>query len=376
MLDPVAVYQLLRGMGVAFFTGVPDSLLKNFCAFLSDQVSDEEHVTAANEGGAVGLAAGHYLSTGRPALVYLQNSGQGNAVNPLLSICDPEIYGIPMVLLVGWRGEPGRPDEPQHVKQGRVMNAVFDAMEIPHEVLDTDPGKVEDQLRRMLDIAISRKQPVALTVRKGTFSQYEGAVSKGAKELMRREAAIEAVLESLPPTSAVVSTTGHISRELFSCRKRRGNGLYGDFMMVGGMGHASQVAMGIAKAQPGRPVFCFDGDGAALMHMGGMALVGQSGCANLKHIVFNNGAHGSVGGQPTLGFSVDFCEIARGCGYHDVGSAHSLKLLGDLTRYLIAADGPAFLEVKVSTQARSDLERPDRSPSENVRSVMEFLRAT
>ena len=373
MLKCESFYRLLQYEGIGFFTGVPDSLLKYFCAYLSDHTGHSEHVIAANEGGAVALAAGHYLATGNPAMVYLQNSGQGNAVNPLMSLCDPEVYGIPMLLLVGWRGEPGVQDEPQHRKQGRVATALFDAMEIPHEILSSNSDVAGEQLGRMLELSIAQKQPVALVVRKETFDAYDRQASSCSAKLPRREEAIDFLVDRLPQHSVVVATTGHISRELYASRKRRKEGHEQDFLMVGGMGHASQVALGIALAQPERPVYCFDGDGAALMHMGGLALVGQSTCSNLRHVLFNNGAHGSVGGQPTVGLAVDLCGVARSCGYGSVTRAldqHELDVAG---RNLVSAQGPAFLEVQVSLDFRPDLERPNTTPEQNKRCLMGFL---
>lgn len=375
MLDCGFFYRTLRGNGIGFFAGVPDSLLKHFCACLSDLTLPEEHVIAANEGGAVGLAAGHYLATGKPALVYLQNSGQGNAVNPLLSVCDPEVYGIPMLLVMGWRGEPGTHDEPQHGKQGRVMKGLFEAMEIPFEVLSSKEGLVGPQVEHLIEKSLKERRPVALVVKKGTFAQYS-APPVQSPHLLLRETAIETLAGLLPADAVVVATTGHISRELYAYRERHGEGHERDFLMVGGMGHASQVALGVALAQPDRPVFCFDGDGATLMHMGGLALVGQSACRNLKHVVFNNGAHGSVGGQPTVGFAVGFREIAYACGYSCAFSADDLGSLIRAGKELVAEPGPGFLEVRVSADARPDLERPATSPAENKRYLMGFINAS
>ena len=374
MLDCAFFCQLLRDKGVSFFTGVPDSLLKSFCAFLSDHIESSEHVIAANEGGAIGLAVGHYLATGRPALVYMQNSGQGNAINPLLSICDPQVCGIPMLLLVGWRGEPGTKDEPQHVKQGQVTTSLFDAMHVPYDILSSEPELAAAQVEVMFRKSLEGSCPVALVVKKGIFSKYEALGGEGA-DLLVREHVVELLLHSLPSEAIVVATTGHISREVYACRKRAGQSHDRDFLMVGGMGHASQVALGLALAQHDRPVFCFDGDGASIMHMGGMALVGQSGCRNLKHIVFNNGAHGSVGGQPTLGFQVKLDHIALGCGYVQVRSVDTAEELASAGKELASCPGPAFLEIRVSVAARADLERPAPRPLENKKSVMEFLNA-
>ena len=337
------------------FVGVPDSLLKSFCAYVTDNCG-RGHVIAANEGGAVGLASGHYLATGRIALVYMQNSGQGNAVNPLASLADPDVYSIPMVLLVGWRGEPGVKDEPQHVKQGRVTVPLFEMLGIPAEVLPDDEFAALEVTRRMVGLAKSECRPVALIVRKGFFAEYKLQDWRPDIAVLPREQAIEEVLKSLPDDAVVVSTTGMISREVYETRERLGQDHSRDFLTVGSMGHASMIALGIAKAQPSRRVYCLDGDGSSIMHMGNMAIVGQSGCANLAHIVFNNAAHDSVGGQPTVGDAIDLPAIAAACGYNRPGS-------------------PTFREIKVAKGARKDLGRPKEPPQVNKMLYMKTLAA-
>jgi len=351
----------LTASGVDFFCGVPDSLLKNFCAYITDQCG-EKHVITANEGGAVALASGHYLATGKPALVYMQNSGQGNAVNPLASLADPDVYSIPMLLLVGWRGEPGVHDEPQHVKQGKITVSLFETMGIPTYVLADD---WTSQVSAACKQAMDEKRPVALIVRKGLFADYKLQNKKPDIADLPREKAIEQLLETLPPDAVIVSTTGMISRELYETRERRGEGHGRDFLTVGSMGHASQIALGIAMAQPKRPVICLDGDGASIMQLGNMAIVGQSGCANLTHIVLNNAAHDSVGGQPTVGGAIDLPAIASACGYEVVekvgGESRSTK------------DRPLFVEIKVAKGARKDLGRPKEPPQVNKALFMETL---
>lgn len=345
--------ECLQRCGVCFFTGVPDSLLKNFCAYVTDNCGTS-HVIAANEGGAVGLAAGHYLATGTPALVYMQNSGQGNAVNPLASLADPDVYSIPMVLLVGWRGEPGIKDEPQHVKQGKVTVSLFETLGIPVEILPDDEPSALELTRTMVERAKAESRPVALIVRRGLFAEYKLQNNKPDIAVLPREQAIEQVLKSLPEGAVVVSTTGMISREVYETRERLGQDHSRDFLTVGSMGHAIMIAMGIAKAQPNRKVFCLDGDGASIMQMGNMAIAGQSGCGNLTHIVFNNAAHDSVGGQPTVGGAIGLTMIAEACGYNREGS-------------------PTFREIMVAKGARKDLGRPKEPPQVNKKLYMETL---
>ena len=353
MISVEAFVESLNLLGVDFFTGVPDSLLKSFCAYVTDHCHGS-HVIAANEGGAVGLAAGHYLATGKPALVYMQNSGQGNAVNPLCSLADPDVYSIPMVLLVGWRGEPGVKDEPQHVKQGKVTVALFETLGIPTEVLDDDETAALEQARRLVGRAKAESRPVALIVRRNLFEEYRLQNKEADIAVQRREDAIEAILKGLPEGAVVVSTTGMISREVYETRERLGQGHGRDFLTVGSMGHAIMIALGIAKAQPLRKVFCIDGDGASIMHLGNMAIAGQSGCGNLVHIVLNNSAHDSVGGQPTVGGRIGLSAIAASCGYNREGS-------------------PAFMEIRVAKGARKDLGRPKEPPQANKALYMKTL---
>ena len=362
MIEVPKFVSALREGGVGFFCGVPDSLLKSFCAYVTDTCGDR-HVIAANEGGAVGLAAGHYLATGEPALVYMQNSGQGNAVNPLVSLADPDVYSIPAVLLVGWRGMPGVHDEPQHVKQGKITLSLMETLGVPTEVLPDTTAKACALAKRMAKRSVRESRPVALVAKKGAFGEYvlKTRLPDIAKTV--REKAIEKVLSSLPANAVVVSTTGMISREVYETRERMacrpGAAVHArDFLTVGSMGHASMIALGIAKARPDRPVFCLDGDGASIMQMGNMAIVGRSGCGNLVHIVFNNAAHDSVGGQPTVGGAINLKAIAKACGYATGG---------------METGAPRFVEIKVAKGARSDLGRPKEPPQANKKLFMDEL---
>lgn len=372
MLNPDEYLRALNDAGVNFFAGVPDSLLKDFCACVTKTMATRDHVIAANEGAAVGLAIGHYIGTGSIPLVYLQNSGLGNIVNPLLSLASPEVYGIPILLMLGWRGEPGVNDEPQHVHQGRVMFPMLESMNIPTVVLSDDNLKAEMQTKVAIEQAREKKSPVAIVVRKNTFSNFDGP-QFGTHHSMSREEAIIAAAESLEDNAAVICTTGMQSRELFEFRARNNAGHHRDFLTVGGMGHALQIALGLAMAQPHRPIYCFDGDGAALMHMGSMAITGQTRAKNLTHLVFNNGVHGSVGGQPTVGFSIDMPKIATGCGYT---RAQRVTTKSDLQAAIVSSrgtDGSTFIEAQVRPGNRTDIGRPTSTPGENKAAMMKFL---
>ena len=330
---------------------------------------------AANEGGAVALAAGRYLATGRPALVYMQNSGQGNAVNPLLSLADPEIFGIPLVLLVGWRGEPGTRDEPQHVKQGKVTLDLFRVLGVPHAVLPDDAEGARACVDRAVSTACASSGPFAIVVRAGTFGPYVRRNEDSTAYELDREGALKLVLRALEASTVMVGTTGKLSRELFELRERAGAPHRGDFRTVGSMGHASQIALGLALARPDRRVCCLDGDGAVIMHMGALAIIGTEKPANLTHIVFNNGAHDSVGGQPTAAFEIDLTAIAKACGYRTALVARTTGEILAALETVKKADGPALLEIRVNAGARADLGRPSASPADNKAELMEYLRA-
>ncbi|NLX46613.1 MAG: phosphonopyruvate decarboxylase [Euryarchaeota archaeon] len=372
MIDPEHLFHVLGENGMVRFTGVPDSLLKDLCAYITDNVPAGAHVIAANEGNAIGLAAGWYLGTGAPAMVYMQNSGLGNAINPLASLSDPEVYGIPMLLVIGWRGEPGKKDEPQHVKQGRITPALLEAMEIPFKVLgpEADPAATVASLCAEMRV---RSGPVALIVREGTFSPYKLKAAPVRSFQMDREGAIVKVAERLRCEDVVVSTTGKASRELCECRLRSGKGSECDFLTVGSMGHASSIAMGLAGARPERKVLCFDGDGAFIMHMGALAVIGQQAPENLVHLVFNNGSHDSVGGQPTAGLGMDMPAIARACGYRSAVSVSTDEELEKAVDLALREAGPSFIEVKVNGGARKDLGRPRTGPRENREALMANL---
>lgn len=363
----------LAALGLDFYAGVPDSLLKPLCFYLADHGGDN-HVVAANEGGAVALACGYHLATGKLPLVYLQNSGQGNTVNSLLSLADPEVYSIPLLMLIGWRGEPGTKDEPQHVKQGKVTLALLEAMDVPYRVLETGPDTARRSLTELVTIATAEQRPVALMIRKDTFEPYKATGGQAAPEFeMTREHAIGAVIEALDENDAVISTTGKISRELYEHRDRTGLGHQRDFLTVGAMGHASQIAMGIALAQPDRQVICLDGDGAMLMHMGAAAIVGAAKLANFKHVILNNGVHDSVGGMATAGLRVSFTEIVKGCGYTEGWRVERRDDMSKKLAQLRSARGPAMLEIMVRQGARSDLGRPQTTPIENKTAFKKFL---
>ena len=376
MIRPEFFIEKLRENGIDCFAGVPDSLLKNICAYITDHCDARHNIIAANEGAAVGIAAGHYLATGQAACVYMQNSGEGNIINPLASLTDPEVYNIPVLLLIGWRGRPGVHDEPQHVKQGKVTTGLLNVMGVNYEVLSKDEEKAEKQISKAVK-ALNTKEVFALVIEKDTFEDYRLQNVEKNDLSMSREEAIQTVAAALGEKDVIVSTTGMISRELFEYRTAMLQGHERDFLTVGSMGHASQIALGIAMAQPERRVWCFDGDGAAIMHMGSMAIVGSKAPKNYIHVVFNNGAHDSVGGQPTVGLNIDLPAIARAVGYKHVVSVDNKSDLENqlsiINSQLSISGGPILLEIRVKRGNRKDLGRPTTTPIQNKEALMSFL---
>ena len=373
MLSPKFFIDTLRQHGIDFFAGVPDSLLKSVCAYITDNFNDKHNIITANEGGAVALAAGYHLATGKTGCVYMQNSGEGNAVNPLASLTDKDVYHIPLLLIIGWRGKPGVHDEPQHKKQGKITLELLDVLGISNEVLSKDEEEAEKQIDKAINSINTTGEAYALIVEKDTFETYTLQNKKEDEYTMTREEAIQTVAANISQDAVIVSTTGMISRELFEYRAAMGQGHDHDFLTVGSMGHASMIALGIALQHPERQVFCFDGDGAAIMHLGNMAIVGSKSPSNYVHIIFNNGAHDSVGGQPTVGHEIDLVEIANAMQYKHTCSVKSIEALTEALKNL-KTDGPQLIEVKVRKGNRSDLGRPTTTPIENKTALMNYLK--
>jgi len=371
MLKPALFYKLLEEEGVEFMLGVPDSLLKYFGSYAFDQGHD---LITANEGTALAIASGYHLASGKIPLVYLQNSGFGNLLNPLTSLVDQNVYSIPVLIMVGWRGQPGKQDEPQHIKQGKTQEAQINALGLPYSILSSDEEKARSQISEAFKGMRKRSIPHVLLVPPGTFEKYELQKTSETKELpLRREEVLEFFVQKFNETDVIVSTTGKTSRELFELREKYGQGHYQDFLTVGSMGHASQIALGIAIEQPKRSVFCIDGDGAMIMHMGGMATIGEQGPKNYRHILINNGAHESVGGQPTAGFHIDFCKIAEGCGYEKTFRVDDISSLEETFEAFMLSKGPVLLEVMTQIGSRSDLGRPTVNTIDNKKDLMNFL---
>ncbi|MCJ7801535.1 MAG: phosphonopyruvate decarboxylase [Candidatus Marinimicrobia bacterium] len=373
-IQPLQFFRLLADKKVDFFTGVPDSLLKQLCLCIDANVSSDKHIIAANEGNAIALATGYHLGTGKMALVYMQNSGIGNAINPLLSLADPEVYSIPMLILIGWRGEPGVKDEPQHIKQGKVQLDLLDSINLQHDIISAEDTEWNQKITKGIDVAISENRPYAIVVKKGTFEKYSVIEAEVQSELMAREEALEILLKHIPNDAVIVATTGKTSREIFEIREKNKEPHFKDFLTVGSMGHCSSIALGIALAQPERKVICIDGDGAFLMHMGSLAAIGKSQPKNLYHILMNNYVHESVGGQKTAIDSIDVQGIVKSANYKNIIGIDTLENLSRNISGFLENDGPSFLEIKLKPGSRTELGRPTIKPIDNKRNLIEFLK--
>lgn len=352
-MDSKAFLGALRAEKVTFFVGVPDSYLHGFCSELACECGSGDNVIAANEGNAVAIAVGHYLTTGETPLVYLQNSGLGNAVNPLASLACGGMLGIPMILLVGWRGDPWHSDHAQHALQGRITPSMLGELGIPYQILgDGDPSGYAGWAAGE---AARRSAPVALLAPKGMLSGVKVPHVDGSYPLSREEA-IGAVLDAAPSDAFFSATTGRAARELFHLREARGEGHEHDYLNVGSMGHASSVALGMALAAPERAFVCLDGDAAAIMHLGALTMASKLDTPNFLHVVLNNGSHESVGGQPSAGWRVDLTGIAAACGYATVrGPVSEAHEITSAVRSLIASPRAGFLDIRIHSGIRSDL---------------------
>ena len=372
-IKPTDFYDQLASHGVDFFSGVPDSLLKEFCLCIDDRIPRDKHIITANEGNAVALATGYYLAQKSLPLVYMQNSGLGNAVNPLLSLCDPDVYSIPMLVMIGWRGEPGVKDEPQHAKQGKVQLKLLESMDIPYKIISKDDDQFVMKISSAVETAKKESRPAVLLIKKGTFEKYSKGIKKFDDQRMKREETLEIILENLDDNTIVVSTTGKTSREIFEIREKNGQSHQQDFLTVGSMGHCSSIALGIALSKPEREVVCIDGDGAMLMHLGSLTSIASLKPKNFRHILMNNEVHESVGGQDTAAKNIDLSAIVGAMGPSKMFKAETTaELKTNITDFMTCV-GPSFLEVRIRPGSREDLGRPTIKPVNNKKNFMRFL---
>ena len=369
------VESLVRIIGSDFYTGVPDSQLKALCNYLMATygIDPKHHVIAANEGNCTALAAGYHLATGKVPVVYMQNSGEGNIINPVASLLNDKVYAIPVVFIVGWRGEPGIHDEPQHIYQGEVTVKLLEDMDIVPFIIgkETTDEEVEKAMENFRAILATGKD-VAFVIRKGALTDAPKVEYKNENTMVREEIIRHIVKAS--GEDPIVSTTGKASRELFETRVANGQSHKYDFLTVGSMGHSSSIALGVAINKPEQRIWCIDGDGAVLMHMGSMAVMGANRPKNLIHVVINNAAHETVGGMPTVAGKIDLVAVAKACGYPNAVCVDTFE---SLDRELEAAKGRnelSLIEVKCSIGAREDLGRPTTTALENKENFMEYLR--
>lgn len=371
MIDAEKLHEII---GADFYTGVPDSQLKPLCDYLMDiyGIDPLHHVIAANEGNSAAIAAGYHLATGRTPVVYMQNSGEGNIVNPVASLLNEKVYGIPMLFIIGWRGEPGVHDEPQHIFQGQVTLRLLEDMEIAYHVIGTDTTEEEISLAmEHFRTVLAEGKEAAFVIRKGAVV-YGGKVRYHNPYEMQREEVIRCITKEADE-DLVVATTGKASRELFEIRQGDGQPHKYDFLTVGSMGHSSSIALGVALQRPDRRIWCIDGDGAALMHMGAMAVIGSLRPHNLVHIVINNGAHETVGGMPTVAAGISLAAVAEACGYPHAVSVERYDELKEALREAKARRELSLIEAKCAIGSRKNLGRPTATAAENKRGFMEYL---
>lgn len=368
------VESFINIIGAEFFTGVPDSQLKPLCDYLMNVygIDPHRHIIAANEGNCTALAAGYHLATGKIPAVYMQNSGEGNIINPVASLLNDKVYAIPMIFIVGWRGEPGIHDEPQHIYQGKVTVKLLEDMDISSFIVSntTTEPELSDAMNHFRNLLSGGKQ-VAFVIQKGALS-YDQKVSYSNENSMVREEIIDHIVK-VSGEDPIISTTGKASRELFEIRESNGQSHKFDFLTVGSMGHSSSIALGVAINKPDTKIWCIDGDGAVLMHMGSMAVLGANIPKNLVHVVINNSAHETVGGMPTVMGNIDLVAIAKACNYPNAVSVDNFE---DFDRELREAKNRnelSFIEVKCSIGARSDLGRPTTTALENKQNFMNYL---
>ena len=362
--------KFLKKNEINFFTGVPDSLLKNFCLLVEQKIDKKNHIISANEGSAMGIAAGYHLATNKIPLIYLQNSGFGNIINPLLSLIDKRVYSIPVIILMGWRGEPKSNDEPQHLAQGELTLNLIKTLKSNYYILKGDEKKDFKELRSQIKKLKINHKPLFILVKKNIINNSNVNIKK-IQIKFKREEAIKTIINILGKKNKYISTTGMISRELYEIRKHNKENHSSDFLTVGSMGHASQIALGYSIKSK-KNIVCLDGDGAFLMHMGGIATIGDMKLKNFTHILLNNRSHESVGGQRTTSEIINYAAIAKASGYQKVyGKVDSLSKLKSTLKKTKKIKALKFIECIISPGHRKNLGRPKELPIQNKKSFME-----
>jgi len=368
MIDTKKFYNTLIKNSFDYFVGVPDSLLKEFCLCIND-LSKNNHIITANEGNAVAIASGYNIATSKYGVVYMQNSGLGNIVNPLLSLSDEKVYKIPMLFIIGYRGEPDIKDEPQHIKQGELTLPLLNTLGIKYFILNED---YEEQIKQCYDYIQKTDKPIALVVKKDTFSKYEKEYNNNNNNKLSREEALDIIINNLDNKDFIVSTTGKTSREIFEIREKNKTDHSNDFLTVGSMGHTSSLALGISL-NTDKNIYCIDGDGAFIMHMGGLAIAIQNAKDNFKYILINNGCHESVGGQQTIAYKINIEKILLGFGFNKVLTLDNkqdiVSALKEQKKYSKIA-----IVINVNDKSRKDLGRPTTTPIYNKEQFQKKIR--
>tara|TARA_B100001142_G_scaffold330015_1_gene395646 strand:- start:1204 stop:2340 length:1137 start_codon:yes stop_codon:yes gene_type:complete len=374
-IKPKVLYNILKKNGVEFYTGVPDSTIKDFCFYLEEVVPSNNHIIAANEGNSIGIATGYHLSSGKIPFVYMQNSGLGNAINPLTSLADETVFSIPMIIMIGWRGEPGTKDAVQHQKDGEIQEQLLKALKIPYQILSLDNDKLESQITLSIETSRTNSSPFVILVRRNSFDKFihDEKQNQVLFSDMSREYALSNIYDKIEKNAIIVSTTGKISRELNEIKTKSSSKLERELMVVGSMGHASSIALGVSINSPEHQLYCIDGDGSIIMHMGIMATVGKYSTSNFKHILINNFSHDSVGGQSSNSEVVNFSYLSKSFSYKNFFQISKKSDFNSVFDDFLNSPAPSLLEIIVNKGARSDLPRPNRTPLENKKDFMNFL---
>jgi len=372
MLNCKNFSKICKKYDFTFFTGVPDSTYKSWMKFLNKKNTDLTNIIAVNECEATAICTGYHLSTGKIGVLYMQNDGFGKTVNPLTSLCNPEVYSIPILLMIGWRGKPGKKDAPQHDMMGRILTDLLDILKIPYEILSSDIKKVDSTLKKAKNYMNKNSKPFAIIVKKGIFEEMKSE-KQNDTDLMTREDALKTIMKKLDGNEIIVSTTGKTSRELFEYRTEKKEGFEHDFYNIGAMGCAQSIALGIALQKKDKKVFIFDGDGSVLMQMGSLATTGHYSPKNFYHIIFDNRAHDSTGGQPSSSDSVDFVKVALSCNYKFGKTVKNKEELEKTLQNLKNKKGPALVVINVKKGARKELGRPTMVPIEHKKNFMKYL---
>ena len=374
MIKSQDFFKILKENNMTFFTGIPDSTFKEWIKYIIENDPDSlQNIVACNECEAIAIATGYYLATKKIGIVYMQNSGLGKAVNPLTSLCDREVYSIPILMMIGWRGEPGIKDAPQHKKMGKITLSLLDTLQIPYKILEPDINLIQKHISEAQNYLKEQKGPFALIIRPNLFEKYNNKeISENAFKISREEA-ITFLMENLTSEDIIISSTGHLSRELYEYREEREKDHYKSFYNIGSMGCASSIGLGVALQKPNRRIVVFDGDGASIMQFGTFTTIGQYKPKNFVQIIFNNNTHESTGGQPTNSDSVDFCKVALASNYNSAYLVNTLEELIDIIPEVKKGEGPILIVINIKRGTKPNLKRPHRKPEEYKEDFMNFL---